>query len=61
MKSPVKNRLRSIADAAVELGLSRATVYRLNALGQLPFVKIGSRTLVDVDDIDRMIVGAKKH
>ena len=61
MKPVRARRLTSIEHAAQDLGLSRATIYRLHAQGQLPFVKIGSRTLVDIGDIDRMIDGAKKH
>jgi excisionase family DNA binding protein len=60
MKQARARRLTSIEHAAEELSLSRATIYRLHAQGQLPFVKIGSRTLVDVADIDRMIAGSKK-
>ncbi len=60
MKQAVKRRLKSIPDAAIELGLSRATIYRLHARGHLQFVRIFSRTMVDADDIDRLIASHKK-
>lgn len=59
MKQAVRQRLRSIDEAAVELGLSRATIYRLGAKGHLKFVRIFSRTMVDAEDIDRLISSSK--
>lgn len=60
MKSMPKRRLTSIPNAAMELGLSRASVYRLHQAGRLPFVRIGGRTLVDIDDIDRLVATSKE-
>lgn len=36
-------------------GLSRATLYRLAARNQLPFIKVCGRTLVCRDDLEAMI------
>lgn len=59
MKQTVEKRLRSIPEAAMELGVSRATIYRLNAKGLLNFVRILSGTRVDGEDIQRLIASNK--
>lgn len=59
MKPVVRNRLRSIDEASAELGLSRATIYRLKARGHLKFVRIFSRTMIDAEDIERLITSNK--
>ncbi len=37
-------------------GLSRSTLYRLVARGELPLVKVCGRTLVARDDLDAMLL-----
>ena len=39
------------------VGLSRATLYRHNAAGRLPFHRVGGRTLIKLVDIHRLIEG----
>lgn len=45
----------SIADAANHTGLSRATLYRLMADGQLDTLKIGTRRLVRRDALNKLL------
>jgi excisionase family DNA binding protein len=47
----------SIAEAARMCGVSRATLYRLLARGQLSTVKIGSRRLVPERSIETLLAG----
>jgi excisionase family DNA binding protein len=47
--------LLSIADAARVLNVSRSTINRVIASGELRVVKIGDRTLVRPDDLDALI------
>jgi excisionase family DNA binding protein len=60
MRSVTGSRLQSINQAAMHLGLSRATIYRLHSRGALPFVKLAGRTLVDEADIEALIQTGKK-
>lgn len=60
MQTTATGRLKSVLQAAHDLNVSRASVYRLHASGVLPFVKIGGRTLVDVSDIEALIANAKQ-
>ena len=50
--------LVKIADAAAALEMSRATIYRINAAGRLPFVSEGRAVRVKLEDLqaylDRM-------
>jgi excisionase family DNA binding protein len=43
------------------LGVSRASVRRLLAAGQLPFVQFNRRLLVDAKDLDAFIERAKNR
>ncbi len=53
--------LRSLRKVAEELGLSRATMYRLHQRGKLPFVKLtNGRTMVDLADVELLIEQSKK-
>lgn len=47
----------NIRTAAELLGVSRGMVYRLNKAGDLRFVNIGQRRLVNVDSLTRYIDG----
>jgi excisionase family DNA binding protein len=50
----------SIQEAAQACGLSRATIYRLIAAGNLRTVKVGARRLIPVDSIETLLrEGAK--
>ncbi len=54
---PVELRALSIIEAARASGLSRATLYRSIASGQLKTVKIGARRLVPVHALDALLNG----
>jgi excisionase family DNA binding protein len=53
-----RQSLLSIADVARVLNVSRSTINRLIARGDLPIVKIRDRTLVRPDDLDALIARA---
>jgi excisionase family DNA binding protein len=57
VSSPERKAL-SVAEASVAIGLSRATLYRLIARKQLATLKIGSRRLVPVGEIDALLAKA---
>jgi excisionase family DNA binding protein len=52
--------LLSVAEAARVLNVSRSTVNRVIACGDLAVVKIGDRTLVCPDDLDALIVRSRR-
>jgi excisionase family DNA binding protein len=43
--------LLSLAEAQAALGVSRATIFRLLASGELACVKVGSRTLIEPEEL----------
>ncbi len=45
----------SIVDAARVIGVSRTTIYELMADGDLPFAKIGRRTVIPFDELRRLL------
>ncbi len=47
--------LHSIPDAAEQLGIGRSTTYELIVAGQLKTVKIGRRTLISHDELQRYV------
>jgi excisionase family DNA binding protein len=47
-------KARRVNDACSALGISRATLYKLQAQGKIRFIKIGGRTLVPESEIDRL-------
>jgi excisionase family DNA binding protein len=67
MKQPSKNysdsashgRLMNIEEAALTLGVSRAGLYRLVTAGEIRFVRLGRRVLIDPADLDALIVRCK--
>jgi excisionase family DNA binding protein len=48
-------KLLSIPEAAHQVGLSRASLYRAVNRGDLALVKIGGRTLVHPDDLQALV------
>lgn len=47
--------LHTIPDALDQLGIGRSTLYELMASGEIPTVKIGSRTLIAHDDLESFV------
>lgn len=47
--------LHPIPDAAAVLGISRSTLYELIADGEITTVKIGRRTLITQDELERYV------
>ena len=52
-------RLFSIDEAATYIGISRVSIYRAANRGDIPLVKLGGRTLVEVSDLDAYIANHK--
>lgn len=50
----------SIAQACQISGLSRPTIYRCIAAGQLPTRKLGSRTLIIVEELRAFLLNLQK-
>lgn len=50
--------LVSLRDAGAILSRSRASLYRDNKAGRLPFVKVGNSTRIKVGDL-RKVIGAE--
>lgn len=55
MQTPQIPAALSVSDAAVQMGISRATVYRLLRGGDLPSLKIGSRRLIRRDALNSFL------
>jgi excisionase family DNA binding protein len=53
-------RLFSIEEATVYLALSRREIYNMIASDELPAVKHGRRTLLDIQNLNEWIEQAKK-
>lgn len=53
-------KLLSIPQAAHQIGISRASVYRAINNGSLPLVKIGGRSLIDPADLTALVQSSKK-
>ncbi|MFX0539555.1 helix-turn-helix domain-containing protein [Ornithinimicrobium sp. Y1847] len=47
--------LHPIPDAAAVLGIGRSTLYELIAAGEIATVKIGRRTLISQDELERYV------
>ena len=52
-------KLMNVEQAALSLGLSRAGLYRLVTAGEIRFVRLGRRVLIDPADLDALIVRRK--
>jgi len=57
--APATQRLAHTIDDARELlgGISRNSIYRLNASGKLRLIKVGGRTLIPHSEIVRLLEG----
>ena len=60
MDTPIRPAALSIRNATQYTGLSRSTLYRMMATGQLPSIKIGVRRLIRMQDLDALIVAASE-
>lgn len=49
----------SIAEASEVTGISRSMLYKLMNAGDLPFVKIGDRRLIMVDQLKQYLTAAE--
>jgi excisionase family DNA binding protein len=50
----------SLAETSKRLGLSKATLYRLIARGELKAVRVGSRRLVEAAEIERLLARGRQ-
>ncbi|EDP75545.1 helix-turn-helix domain-containing protein [Hydrogenivirga sp. 128-5-R1-1] len=55
-----ERRLFTVKEALEYLRISRPTFYRLIKQGKIKPVKIGKRTLIDKNDLDRLIEESKE-
>ena len=55
MASPSARLAYTVADAVAASGIGRTTLYGLMGSGQLPFVKVGNRTLIRRADLERLL------
>jgi excisionase family DNA binding protein len=59
MDLPTHLKGRGIAQVCVALGIGRTSIYSLIKSGQLRAVKIGRRTIVLSEDLDRYLAGLR--
>jgi len=52
-------RLLKLSEVAARLSISRSTIYRLMARGELPVVRVGGILRFPATEIDRLINGTK--
>ncbi len=58
--APQRRLALSIDEAAAALGLSASSIWKWIALGQLRAVKLGGRTLITAEELDRVLtIGIK--
>lgn len=55
MLSPAPRLLYPTSEAAAVIGIGRSTLYSLIATGEIETVKIGSRTLIAHDELERYV------
>lgn len=48
-------RAYTIPEAVFVSGIGRTSIYEANASGKLPFRKLGKRTLILADDLERFL------
>jgi len=54
-RDPIEQRMLSIPEAAIWLGVSERFVYALISRGELRSVKVGRRRLIDTRDAEQFI------
>ena len=52
---PAQRRACSFRDGESILGISRSTFYRLEAANKIKLLRIGRRTLIPADEIERLL------
>ncbi len=52
----MEKRLIGVEEVRVYLGIPKGSIYNLVSQRRIPFVKIGRRTLFDLQEINRWIV-----
>jgi len=52
---PAQRRAYSFRDGESILGISRSTFYRLEAASKIKLIRIGRRTLIPADEIERLL------
>ena len=57
MQSDIESALIGISHLAERLGLSRRTIHRILARGELPSIQIGRRRLVRLSDVRHWLAG----
>ena len=57
MRSDIESTLIGISHLAERLGLSRRTIHRILARGELPSLQIGRRRLIRLSDLRHWLVG----
>jgi excisionase family DNA binding protein len=57
MHTPAKAPLLSIAEAAEQLNVSRATAYRLVQAGELPALRVGHSLRIDPSEMNAWLYG----
>lgn len=50
----------TIATATKATGLSRSTLYNLMKAKQLPYIKVGKRTLLKISDIEALLENGRE-
>jgi excisionase family DNA binding protein len=50
----------TVANATKATGLSRSTLYNLMTAKQLPYIKVGKRTLLKVSDIEAFLENGRE-
>ncbi len=50
----------TIPNAIKATGLSRSTLYNLMKANQLPYIKVGKRTLLKISDIEALLEGGRE-
>jgi excisionase family DNA binding protein len=58
MQSDIESALIGISHLAERLGLSRRTIHRILARGELPSIQIGRRRLVRLSDVRHWLAQA---
>lgn len=60
MKNLLTRMSYSVDEAATIIGIGRTTLYRIIKSGQLPTIKIGTRTLIRRSDLEGLLNSGSK-